>query len=567
MRACVWALVRVAAYGNQLLSKIQQAEADCVAARKEAEAAQQQLQKKNSADLHTERTKLEEMAEELDIIRAELAKARLAHGNSESSAERAIVELRGERDALLKTCEQLSKDKDNILKSAEEHERREKLRAIQQRDEAMSQLKGSTNMVETLRSQLAEAAGVIVKQRAEQQVHTQSSGLQTVFSQKGMSEELLKAKQDCESLRAELAQRDHDAAMLVEEFSESHNEFAHDVSQILPNLKKLEKSLLKDLGSFAYDMGARGLELPSFPTGALGLQIEPELHMGKAAVSNLELHLDKASEAVVSLDKMFQLPPTSPRTPPKQHIHDTTPLETISTNPISPSTVIEVQDAKQPARIQMLPAFAFSAGSPVAFENVAQAPDVAHQIDTEAFHLLGFANADLDHSMQSESSIPPPPCSPVPSPTGLPNPNAVLESVAVASSNAVSKLPDSKAEIAGSDNQGTGVAELPLRQAEEESERVLQMPEQRIANGGDGGEGGGSGEEEQRAKQGNQGQEENSRPPAHTEAAETGKDDLQSACTYIEGERGDREERHKTCTYIRTNPSIEEGCGDRELLK
>ena len=73
-----------------------------MAARKEAEAAQQQLQKKNSADLHTERTKLEEMAEELDIIRAELAKARLAHGNSESSAERAIVELRGERDALLK---------------------------------------------------------------------------------------------------------------------------------------------------------------------------------------------------------------------------------------------------------------------------------------------------------------------------------------------------------------------------------------------------------------------------------------------------------------------------------
>jgi hypothetical protein len=215
----------------------------------------------------------------------------------------------------------------------------------------------------------------------------------------------------------------------------------------------------------------------------------------------------------------------------------------------------------------MLPAFAFSAGSPVAFENVAQAPDVAHQIDTEAFHLLGFANADLDHSMQSESSIPPPPCSPVPSPTGLPNPNAVLESVAVASSNAVSKLPDSKAEIAGSDNQGTGVAELPLRQAEEESERVLQMPEQSIANGGDGGEGGGSGEEEQRAKQGNQGQEENSRPPAHTEAAETGKDDLQSACTYIEGERGDREERHKTCTYTRTKTSIEEGCGDRELLK
>jgi hypothetical protein len=438
----------------------------------------------------TEKTTLEQMAEELTLIRKEHVQTQLASGKSESKAERALVEVTGERDALQKTCAQLSKQ----IMALEN--------VIEQRDEAVIQLKGSTNMVQTLRSQLAEAADVIVKLRAAQQYSQQnqakSSDLRTESSQQVIGEELLKSRQECESLRMELATQDHDAARLVEEFFQSHNEFANDVAQILPNLKKLEKSLHKELESFAYDMGARSLELPSFPTGALGFQIEPELRMGKASLSNLEFHLDKASESVVSLDKMFKPFPEYPTTPPKKMVHETIPLETISIASTNPSADIEGE----------------LRGGRGALANVAQAPVKTHELKEE-FNLLEFPNADSDQSMHSENSVAPPPCSPVLSPTStypgsprvgtfdVPDQNAVSESLAVASPEAAGKLLDPGAETAGTDDQKGGVAELTHRQ-EQSGEKLGKIeaarPPQRMASGGERG-GGGSGEEEVGTKQ------------------------------------------------------------------
>ena len=475
----------------------------------------------------TEKTTLEQMAEELTLIRKEHVQTQLASGKSESKAERALVEVTGERDALRKTCAQLSKQ----IVALEN--------VIQQRDEAVIQLKGSTNMVQTLRSQLAEAADVIVKLRAAQQNQVKSSDLQTESPQQVIGEELLKSRQECESLRMELAKRDHDAARLVEEFFQSHNEFANDVSQFLPNLKKLEKSLHKELESFAYDMGARSLELPSFPTGALGFQIEPELRMGKASVSNLEFHLDKASESVGSLDKMFKPFPEYPTTPPKKMVHETVPLETIfiaSTNPSAdiegelrggrgalqpnPTCGVEVPNAQQPEVVRMLPSNSSFLVSSDELANVAQAPLKTHELNEE-FNLLEFSNADSDQSMHSENSVAPPPCSPVLSPTStypgsprvgtfdLPNQNAVSESLAEASPEPAGKLLDPGAETAGSDDQKGGVAELTHRQVqsgEELGKFEAARPPQRMASGGERG-GGGSGEEEVGTKQGDPGEQ------------------------------------------------------------
>ena len=468
----------------------------------------------------------DELTAEVDSLKAaNAAHTKHLHAKAEEllkrDLERALVEVTGERDALQKTCAQLSKQIITLEN------------VIQQRDEAVIQLQGSTNMVQTLRSQLAEAADVIVKLRAAQQNQAKSSDLRTESSQQVTGEELLKSRRECESLRMELAKRDHDAARLVEEFFQSHNEFAIDVSHILPNLKKLEKSLHKELESFAYDMGARSLQLPSFPTGALGFQIEPELRMGKASVSNLEFHLDKASESVVSLDKMFKPLPEFPTTPPKKMVHETIPLETISirlTNPSAdiegklgggkgalqptPTCGVEVPNAQQPETVRMLPSNSFLVSSDD-LANVAQAPVATHELEEE-FNLLEFSNADSDQSMHFENLVAPPPCSPVLSPTStypgsprvgtydLPNQNAVTESLAVASPEAAGKLLDPGVEIAGTDDKKVGVAELTHRQVqsgEELGKIEAALPPPRIVNGGERG-GGDSGEEEVETKQG-----------------------------------------------------------------
>ena len=72
---------------------------------------------------------------------------------------------------------------------------------------------------------------------------------------------------------------------------DSHKDWTDKMMQILHNMKPLEKSLHKDLGSFSSDMGPRALKLPPFPTAALAFRVQPEILMGKAAAANLEAHL------------------------------------------------------------------------------------------------------------------------------------------------------------------------------------------------------------------------------------------------------------------------------------
>lgn len=90
-------------------------------------------------------------------------------------------------------------------------------------------------------------------------------------------------------------------AKTIQDFSRAHQEFADDMAQNLLNLKSLERELHKKLGSFASDIGPRALRLPSFPTGAFGFQILPEIEMCKTASINLSAHLDTASQAVEAM--------------------------------------------------------------------------------------------------------------------------------------------------------------------------------------------------------------------------------------------------------------------------
>ena len=82
-----------------------------------------------------------------------------------------------------------------------------------------------------------------------------------------------------------------------------------EMQQILPNLKRLENSLHKDLGSFASDMGPRALKLPPFPTAALAFRVQPEILMGKAAAANLAAHLSKASKSLESITQDMDAAP------------------------------------------------------------------------------------------------------------------------------------------------------------------------------------------------------------------------------------------------------------------
>jgi hypothetical protein len=85
---------------------------------------------------------------------------------------------------------------------------------------------------------------------------------------------------------------------------------SEEMQQILPNLKRLENSLHKDLGSFASDMGPRALKLPPFPTAALAFRVQPEILMGKAAAANLAAHLSRASKSLESISQDMVAAPT-----------------------------------------------------------------------------------------------------------------------------------------------------------------------------------------------------------------------------------------------------------------
>jgi len=90
-------------------------------------------------------------------------------------------------------------------------------------------------------------------------------------------------------------------AKAIQDFCRAHQEFADDMAQNLLNLKKIERELHKNLGSFASDIGPRALQLPPFPAGAFGFRVLPEIKMCKTASSNLSAHLDTASQAVEAM--------------------------------------------------------------------------------------------------------------------------------------------------------------------------------------------------------------------------------------------------------------------------
>jgi hypothetical protein len=217
------------------------------------------------------------------------------------------AELERERDILAGKLEREQRNK--------ETERRDKEEATNQHWVLKRERDHSSRVIETSRSnsQILEFIDVKHEQVRKENEHTEYSkgelldtGLKAGFERDGLPvtqpvvepEERLPVSAAALRQEAKEWKELHDEMSTVEKaesgFQELHDQLAKDIFDILPALATLEKSISRDLGAYASDMGPRDF-LPTFPPTALGFQIEPELHMGKAAAANLAMHLSTVS--------------------------------------------------------------------------------------------------------------------------------------------------------------------------------------------------------------------------------------------------------------------------------